>query len=80
MRYGFDDERCVNCDACRLCKKLVGGEWHYFYVCAAYAGSDRINTMLYIGGWEDVRKPNSRCELWRERNRVPWKEEDSAVG
>ncbi len=75
----WKDERCINCGRCRLCKKLDGDEWHYFYVCAAYTGVDRISTMLYIGGWDDARRPNSRCELWRERELAPWKEEDCAT-
>lgn len=74
----FQDERCINCNACRLCKKLDGFTWTYFYVCAAYPGRTRTSTMLYIGSWDEAQRPNSRCELWRERELAPWKEEDCA--
>ncbi len=73
------EERCMNCNACRLCKKLDGGEWHYFYVCVAYPGKYRVAPMLYIGSWDEARRSNSRCDLWREKELAPWKEEDCAT-
>lgn len=71
-----EDERCINCNACRLCKKLDGLEWHYFFVCVAFPGKFRTDPMLYIGSWDEARLPHSRCELWRKKEFAPWREEN----
>lgn len=75
-----EDERCINCNACRLCKKLDGLEWHYFFVCVAFPGKFRTDPMLYIGSWDEARLPHSRCELWRKKEFSPWREENNGRG